>query len=104
MGLGNQLHMARNGEEWPITHPFIASPQDQISSSIMQEIFLDRLHPTAIISFFYMFLKLTFIKPSMFKGRQKDELNGFKVDDSPNSLASHCLDLYTSTNLKFYAS
>lgn len=38
----------------------------------------------------------------MLKRNQRDTSEGFKVNVSPNSLAAPCLDLYTSTDFRFY--
>ena len=77
--------------------------QDQMSSSIMQELILGRLHLTVITSLLSLFLKSTFFWPCLFKDNQKDKSDGVKVNAPPNSLAAHSLDLYTSTDLKSYA-
>ena len=84
MGLGNQL-------------------QDQMSSSIMQELILGRLHLTVITLLLSMLPNSTFIWPCLFKGNQKDKSDGAKVNAPPNSPAAHSLDLYTSTDFKSYA-
>ena len=84
MGLGNQL-------------------QDQMSSSILQELILGRHHLTVITLLLSMLPNSTFIWPCLFKGNQKDKSDGAKVNAPPNSLAAHSLDLYTSTDFKSYA-
>ena len=84
MGLGNQL-------------------QDQMSSSIMQALNLGRLHLTVITLLLSMLPNSTFIWPCLFKDNQKDKSDGVKVNDPSFSLAAHSLDLYTTTDLKSYA-
>lgn len=81
VGLGNQL-------------------QEQILSSIRQELILGRLYLTVMPSLRSMLLKSTFIWPCLFKGNKTDKSDGLRVNAPPNSLAAHCLNLYTPTDFK----